>query len=112
MAESVTACPACLQPVTFADIGGHGVVLDAVPDPERGQVLAFGGRGKVIDRPEQWKLVRQYGLPLYRRHGTHCPQWWYYRVHHQQQPDTTESTERLDEAILSSGLGLTLLATE
>lgn len=84
MAEPV-ACPACREPVIR--VGGE--TFDAAPDPVRGQYVVLGDAVKPVVGPQQWAVVRQHGLPVYRRHGVGCRDWWYYRVH----PMTNDSKE-------------------
>lgn len=75
-------CAACREPILVAHReNGDEIILDAVPDPVRGQVLVNDGRCVFVTQPEQWAVVRQHNLPVYRRHNTHCREFWYYKVH-------------------------------
>lgn len=76
-------CPSCRLPVVVVPLAGGGpdVVLDAIPDPEHGQAIVSGGECKFVTQPDQWAVVKQFNLPVYRRHNTHCREFWFYRVH-------------------------------
>jgi hypothetical protein len=66
-------CPDCAQPVIEVELSGHTVLLDA--QPGQGQVLVVGDRGVLIDGPMLGEALKA-GLPVHRRHRTHCPNPW------------------------------------
>ena len=75
-------CPNCGDDVLTVVLkeSGNPIVLDSAPDPERGQVIVLGESCRFVTTPDDWKVVRELALPVYRRHATHCTGFWHART--------------------------------
>lgn len=74
-AHDPVPCRACQAPILFvASLTGKRIPLNALPDPERGNVVigSPSGRARVLKRDDA-ALARAAGVVLYLSHFVTCP---------------------------------------
>jgi hypothetical protein len=65
-------CGADILVVPMISNKDQKLALDASPHP-KGTVIVTGGVCRYLDGAKDYNVVREYGLPVYRRHNLHCP---------------------------------------